>query len=111
VGSRARVLPPPPTVLPLPPAPAHVMARLTPAPSGPHDAAPEHVGLCNVLSTETKAAQPCSCLPGAVDTDDTSSGKPLQAAVTFLLQNSAIQKPGHRRLSLAFESRSTFVKT
>lgn len=87
VGSRARVTPPPPTaVLPLLPAPAHVIARLTPAPSGPHDAAPEHVGLCNVLSTETKAAPPYSCLPGASDTDDTSSGKPLQAAVMLLLK-------------------------
>ena len=56
VGSRARVLPPPPTVLPLPPAPAHVMARLTPAPSGPHDAAPVYVWSSTMLNTEVKAA-------------------------------------------------------
>lgn len=36
VGMRDSVAPPPPPLL----APAHVMARLTPAPSGPHDAAP-----------------------------------------------------------------------
>ena len=87
MGSRASVLPPAPAVPPLPPAPAHVMARVTPAPSGPHDAAPGHIGLCIVLSTETKAALPCSCLTSAGATDDTSSSsRSLQAAVMFLLQ-------------------------